>query len=277
MVFAGLEELARDQLNKEIVFEPTRLNLTRLVRFRCKSPEPAYELMNLNRFVNIARTVIGKKICVLSLEGWSGGKPEEFAWHYSELELMFRRPDTGQLAELLCDLIEGELLMETEVNPILDNGNVSFRIDTEVGGKTRIKFLSIDDLDADRISGDHPNIRHLVERMETALEKKDYPGVLAASSCVFETLAKVVFASPNVESSTFGSIFDGYKKRSKLPEFLLQYAKETYDRRCTEPLSGHGSTLPPSVSKEDAVVITELTKTCVRLERKLGGPVSSYV
>ena len=62
MVFAGLEELARDQLNKEIVFEPTRLNLTRLVRFRCKSPEPAYELMNLNRFVNIARTVIGKTI-----------------------------------------------------------------------------------------------------------------------------------------------------------------------------------------------------------------------
>lgn len=61
----------------------------------------------------------------------------------------------------------------------------------------------------------------------------------------------------------------------KLPEFLLQHAKDTYDRRNVEPLSGHGSTLPSTITKEDAVVIVELTKTCVRLERKLADPVSS--
>lgn len=275
MVFAGLTTSTRKKLETELVPETTRLNLTRLVRRRCKSDDPNVELVNINRFVNIARTALGKTIYVLTSDDMGMYEAPEFGWHFAELELIFRRPDTGDLAELLCDLVEGELLDEIEVNKLLESGNVSFRIATDDDGSVRFELLSVDDLEADPLSDDHPNIRLLVERMDSAFEHDDYSAVLHASASVFETLAKVVFASPTVENSTFGSIFEGYKNRSKLPAFLLQHAKDTYDRRNTEPLSGHGSTLPSTVTKEDALVIVELTKTCVRLERKLADPVSS--
>lgn len=275
MVFAGLAETIKGKLETELVPESTRLNLTRLVRRRCKSDDSSVELVNINRFVNIARTALGKTIYILSSDNMGMYEAPEFGWHFAELELIFRRPDTGELAELLCDLIEGEFLTDIEVNKLLESGNVSFRFATEDDGSVTLELLSVDELEAEPMSNEHPNIRMLIERMEAAFEQDDYSAVLHASASVFETLAKVVFASPTVEHSTFGSIFDGYKKRSKLPEFLLQHAKDTYDRRNTEPLSGHGSTLPSSVTKEDAVVIVELTKTCVRLERLLADPVST--
>lgn len=275
MAFAGLAETIKSKLETELVPESTRLNLTRLVRRRCKSNDSNVELVNINRFVNIARTALGKTIYILSSDDMGMYEAPEFGWHFAELELIFRRPDTGELAELLCDFIEGEFLTDIEVNKLLENGNVSFRFSTEDDGSVTLELLSVDELEAEPMSNEHPNIRLLIERMEAAFEQDDFSAVLHASASVFETLAKVVFASPTVENSTFGSIFDGYKKRSKLPEFLLQHAKDTYDRRNTEPLSGHGSTLPSSVTKEDAVVIVELTKTCVRLERQLADPVST--
>ena len=86
---------------------------------------------------------------------------------------------------------------------------------------------------------------------------------------IFETLAKLVFNSPNVENQTLASLFDGYRKRSELPEPLLDYILETYKRRNVEPLAGHGATKPPTVSAKEAAVLVEMTKMCVRLERRL--------
>jgi hypothetical protein len=96
-------------------------------------------------------------------------------------------------------------------------------------------------------------------------------GVLHASANIFETLAKLVFNSPNVKNQTLASLFDGYRKRSELPELLLDYVQETYKRRNIEPLAGHGATKPPTVSAKDAAVLVEMTKMCVRLERRLAG------
>jgi len=45
---------------------------------------------------------------------------------------------------------------------------------------------------------DHPNIRDLYKRMDSAFQSQDYAGVLHASANVFETLAKLIFADPNV-------------------------------------------------------------------------------
>lgn len=273
MAFKGLSKAKKDKLETEMVPDSTRLNLTRMVRARCKSTDINVELVNINRFVNISRTILGKTIYVLTSDDMGMYDSSEFAWHFAELELMFRRPDTCELAELLCDLIEGGFFDDTEINNLLKIGNVSFRYSAGDDGLVTLELLSVDELVSEPMANEHPNIRILIERMEAAFEQGDYSSVLHASASVFETLAKVVFASPAVESSTFGSIFEGYKKRSNLPKFLLQHAKDTYDRRNTEPLSGHGSTLPSSVTKEDAVIIVELTKTCVRLERRLAEPV----
>lgn len=274
MVFMGLDESTVQKLETELVPDSVRLNLTRLVRKRCKTDDPDIELININRFVNIARTGLGNTIYVLTSDDMGMYGPSEFAWHFAELELVFRRPDTGELAELICDLIESGLMDDAEVNAVFERGNVSFRVLMDDNGPAKIELLAVDEIDDEPLTHEHPNIRQLIERMEAAYSQDDYSAVLHASASVFETLAKVVFSSPQVENSTFGSIFDGYKKRSKLPEFLLQHAKDTYDRRNTEPLAGHGSTLPSTVTKDDAQVIIELTKTCVRLERKLAEPVA---
>jgi hypothetical protein len=41
-----------------------------------------------------------------------------------------------------------------------------------------------------------------------------------------------------------------------------------YNRRNREPLAGHGATTPLTVSQADATVLIEMTKMCVRLERR---------
>lgn len=129
--------------------------------------------------------------------------------------------------------------------------------------------LSIDDIEDEQASSDHPNIRLLINRMEEAFDNEDYSGVLPASASAFETLAKIVLHSSSIVSSALGNIIDGYKRGSKLPGFLLDHIKGIYDRRNSKPLAGHGSTLPSTVSKDDATILLEFTKTCVRIERKL--------
>jgi hypothetical protein len=92
---------------------------------------------------------------------------------------------------------------------------------------------------------------------------------LHASASIFETLAKLVFGNPNVENETLGAFFNGYRNRSALPAPVLDYILETYKRRNVEPLAGHGSTAAPTVSAKEASTLIEMTKMCVRLERRL--------
>ncbi|PYP89037.1 MAG: hypothetical protein DMF61_04905 [Blastocatellia bacterium AA13] len=119
---------------------------------------------------------------------------------------------------------------------------------------------------ARRHSDLHPNIHMLLGRMNDALERQDFAGVLHASASVFETLAKEVVGIAGVQNQTLKSFFDRYRKVSGLPQALLDYVLAIYDRRNKVPLAGHGSTLPPDISRQEATLMAELTKAFVNIE-----------
>jgi hypothetical protein len=115
----------------------------------------------------------------------------------------------------------------------------------------------------------HSNILILIERMDDALKRDDYPGVLHACANIFETLAKDIVGIPSVQDQTLKSFFERYRKNSTLPDEILDYILSIYDLRSTTPLAGHGSTRIPSISREQAVSLSEMTKAFVNIEYKL--------
>ncbi|MER2266105.1 hypothetical protein [Methylobacterium oxalidis] len=273
MYFDGLKKAEKRKLEAEVVSNDARLRLTRLMRSRCAARASEIELIRRNQFVNIGRTVLGLPIHRLEPDDWGTYADEEFGWHNAELELVMRRPDTAQLVEVLGDMLQQDMLPIARVNAILADDNVSVRFETrgdedDIG----VRLLAADELGEEEPEPEHPNVRLLVERMEAAFEHRDYAGVLHASATVFETLAKLVFGDPTVETQSLGGFIAGYRKRSLLPETLLDFIQDTYNRRNREPLAGHGATRPPSVKAADAAVLVEMTKTCVRLERRLARP-----
>lgn len=172
--------------------------------------------------------------------------------------------------EILGDLLQEGLLDATAVNGILADDNSSIRFETHgFEENVSLHLLSILKMEEKTENAEHPNIRLLVQRMETAYEQGDFSAVLHASASVFETLAKLVIDRPTVENQTLGGIFQCYRKQSNLPDAVLDYIKETYDRRNKEPLAGHGATTPPDVSGEEAAVLIEMTRMAVKLERRL--------
>ena len=228
-------------------------------------------LIQLNRCVNVANGVMGRPGYVLESEEFY--EPVEFAWHFGEAELLMLRPSTTQLAEILGDLLQERLLEVDEVNEVLAADGLSFSYGAEDserdGFGVSIEVLDeISSLD-DELESDHPNIRALVARMERSLSDSDASAVLHSSASIIETLAKDVVANPNVEDQPLGSFFASYRKSSRLPTEVLDYMHEIYRRRGAEPLAGHGNTKAPSISIEEAVVLSELTKSIVRVERQL--------
>ncbi len=115
----------------------------------------------------------------------------------------------------------------------------------------------------------HPNIQILIDRMDDTLRRDDYPGVLHASANIFETLAKDIVGIPSVQDQTLKSFFERYRKDSTLPNEILNYILDIYESRSTTPLAGHGSTRTPSISREVAISLSEMTKAFVRIEYKL--------
>lgn len=120
------------------------------------------------------------------------------------------------------------------------------------------------------LGSEHPNIRILVERMNSALERQDYSEVLHTSASVFETMAKDVVSLDSVQDQTLGSFFEKYRKESLLPDEVLDYIIEVYKARNKAPLAGHGSTRAPSISREVAITLAEMTQAFVRIEYRLG-------
>lgn len=270
MYFMGLSKADKKKLEAEVISNEARLKLTRLMRKACQSNDSNVTLINRNRYINIARTVLGLPIYRLEPDDMGMYMNEEFGWHLAETELVMRRPDTAQLVEILGDMVQENMLDFGAVNRILAEDNSSVRFVSEgFDEDVAVSILSEDEIEEDSDDADHPNIRLLIERMDTAFGQKDYAGVLHASANVFETLAKLVFNNPNVENQTLAAMFDGYRKRSELPAPLLDYILETYQRRNSEPLAGHGATKPPTVSATEASILVEMTKMCVRLERRL--------
>ncbi|WP_432359187.1 hypothetical protein [Sporosarcina sp. UB5] len=273
MSFMGLNQIDVERLQYEVISNEARLKLTRLIRNYSNDEDNNMQILRQNRFINIANNVLGKPIYVLEPDDAGYYDPVEHAWHLGEIELIMRLPSTAELVEILADLIQERLLDVDIINEVLisDGSSLEFELNN-YSDTVFVHVVPIEQIDEVDDSQEHPNIRKLIRRMENALSDEDYAGVLHASASVFETLAKDIFGLPSVENQTLASFFDGYRNRSNLPESVLDYILEIYKRRNVEPLAGHGSTLPPSIEREEAIMLSEMTKTFVRLERKLAMP-----
>jgi hypothetical protein len=270
MAFLGLNKSQKKQLEYEVVPYSAKLQLTRLLRAWIESADNTNDwVIRANSIVNICRNVMKLPVSLVEVNEWGDYEYYDAGWLRSEIEVAMRRPDTIELIETLADLIQADWVGIDEVNDILsDNGvAVSFEKDER---SVKVRIISLEDIEDEDDDVEIPNIRHLIQRMETALESSDFPGVLHSSASVFETLAKDVFQNPNVDDKSLGSFFEGYRKASRLPAPVLDYIKAVYDRRNTEPLAGHGQVSTPSITQEEAIVLSEMTKAFVKIERKLG-------
>lgn len=113
------------------------------------------------------------------------------------------------------------------------------------------------------------NIEFLVKRMNSAFQRRDYPGVLHASASIFETLAKDIVDEPSVQEKSLGSFFDLYARESALPEAILLYIRDVFRLRNKTPLAGHGNVQAPEITREAAIVLSEMTKAIVQIEYTL--------
>jgi hypothetical protein len=82
-------------------------------------------------------------------------------------------------------------------------------------------------------------------------------------------MAKDIVGTPTVEDQTLGSFFSRYRKDSALPAEVLDYILTIYNLRSATPLASHGSTKAPSISKETAIILVEMTKAFIRMEYRL--------
>jgi hypothetical protein len=275
MPFMGLTKSQTQQLELEVVPHDVRLKLTRLIRDVCSGPDVSIELVRMSKFVNIANNVMHRQIYELEPDDWGEDYPH--AWHaviHSQFELVMRRPTTVELAEILGDYLQSEMLDVRKVNNLLKDGRCGFSFKSpEAFGRDKVAIsvnvVPTDSIPEPDLSSDHQNIRVLAKRMDNALEQKDTSGVLHAAASIFETLAKDVVKNPSIQNKTLGGFFELYRNNSLLPSPILDYIKQVYDQRNTEPLAGHGSTTLPSITPAEAIVLVEMTKGIVRSERKL--------
>ena len=256
-----LSDSKLEELEFEIVSQELRVYLTRLIErdenFR------SFEMINKNFIINRSRTLLGKSIYVLDSEDH---EPAEYAWHAAEFELALRRGNTIQFIELLCEILERNWIGVSEVNNALKKEKLSFRVALN-NFSASVKVLSLAKVIEDTPDEDeHPNIRVLVERMQSALEAKDFSSVLHSSASIFETLAKDIIGTQTIQDQTLGSFFSQYQNRTNLSSEIQQKIIDTYKARNTEPLAGHGSTSDVSLSESDAITLSELTKAFVKIE-----------
>lgn len=253
------------QLEYEVISQELRVHLTRLIENNDSFKK--FVIIHQNWIVNRSRNLIGETIYTLSANEY-GYEDIEYAWHNGEFELSLRRLDSIRLIEILGDIIEREWLSLNEVNHLLQTEGASFRFNYDYG-KLLVEVFPIPLEEESPIHDEHPNIRTLVSRMNNALDLNDFSAVLHSSACIFETLAKDVVGIPSIQDKTLGAFFERYKKDSKLPEDLKEKILEVYNLRNTTPLAGHGSIKSPTITAEEAITLTELTKAFVRIEYKL--------
>lgn len=271
MGFMGLTKVQRQNLEFEVVSERARLLLTRLLRHATNAQSPTVKIVLQNNAINIAHNVLGLPIYVLEAEDGDYYYPSEYGWHNAEIELLMRRPNTPDLVEVLADFIQEGVLCARDVNEILENENLSFHFKEDGSLDDRdvqVKVLSVEEIEESE-SEEHPNIRLLINRMNSSLDNDDPAGVLHASASVFETLAKDVINIQSVQDQTLASFFERYRKDSGLPEKVLDYILDIYKKRNVEPLAGHGSTKLSKITKKEAVILAEMTRAFVRIERQL--------
>lgn len=271
-----LSQDQKKQLEYEVVSQELRFYLTRLIeRNELFSEEdesfPDRAFINKNWLINRSRNFLELPIYVLEADNWGGYQPSEYAWHFGEWELCLRRLDTPSLIELICEVMERGWLTPNIVNNALKKEGTSFRFTGSIQNRNiGVVVLPIDKLEKEAAPpNEHQNVRILVARMETALETDDYSAVLHSSASIFETLAKDIVGIPSVQDQTLASFFERYKKDSQLPEEILNKILTVYIERNKMPLAGHGSIQTPKITKEEAIILSEQTKSYVRMEYRL--------
>jgi len=184
--------------------------------------------------------------------------------------LVARRPDTPQLIETLADIANTTNLDVEDVNAILEADGCSARLARGDDNSVLVEILELPDLADEALAvEDNKNLRLLFERMDRAMQDRDWSLVLHTGASAFETLAKQVVPNPNIQTQSLGGWFSLYRNHSKLAVPLLDAIEEIFKRRNIEPLAGHGSIQDPAITEEEAVQVKVLTQALVRLERLL--------
>jgi len=272
MAFQELSNSDKKQLEFEVVSKKTRQRLTRLLREAVQHEDINIQIYRQNGAVNIAHNILGLRFYILEADAWGDYHPSEHSWHAGEIEILMHRPDTIQWVETIGDLLQSGIMDLDSVNKILEEEKQSFLFYNESSygvNDIYVHILTPADIPVENNEKEHPNIRLLVDRMDLALKNNDLSGVLHTSASIFETLAKDIVNLDTVQDKTLASFFDRYRKDSKLPTPVLDYMLDIYKQRNTEPLAGHGSLDMPTITLEQAIVLSEMTKAFVRIERNL--------
>lgn len=257
------------QLEFEVLSKDFLIYLTRYLLEWADNAEFSEEIIaRKNRIINLSSTIIGDKIYLLESDDTGAYQQAEYDWHESNFLLVFRRLNTVQFIEFACELLRAGYFKIDFLNDALKLEGASFRF-TKERDNYKIEVFDIEQIEEADISEEHPNIRLLISRMETSLERGDFSGVLHSSASVYETMAKNVVGIPTIQDKTLKSFFNRYKIDSKLPVPILEFILETYDKRNVTPLAGHGSLEEPNITKEEAIILSEMTKSIVRIEGKL--------
>jgi hypothetical protein len=259
------------QLEFEVLSKDFLIYLTRILLDWTEDTEYLESVIaRKNRIINLSRTITGDKIYVLESDDMGVYEQAEYDWHDSNFLLAFRRLDTIEFIEFACELLRSGYFDIDFLNVSLKKERASFRF-RKNDQKLEVEVFKLDEIEEADISEEHPNIRLLVSRMDNFLENEDYSGVLHSSASIFETMAKDVVGIPTVQDKTLKSFFERYKLDSNLPEPILDYILDTYNKRNVTPLAGHGSLKEPNINKEQSIILSEMTKTIVRIEGKLKG------
>jgi len=253
------------QLQYEVLSQDFYIYLTRHLNEWCEETEDTLTIiMRKNRLINFSRTISGGKIYTLTDDLES----IEFSWHDSNFLLIFRELDTIEFIEYVCDLINYEYFKIDFINELLKKEGASFYIYSSAN-ELGIEIYSIEEIEKETLDGEHVNIRTLVARMESAFENSDFGNVLHASASIFEVMAKDIIGIASIQDQTLKSFFDRYRTDSKLPKEILDYILKTYDSRNSTALAGHGSLTVPDITKEQAIILNEMTKAFVRIEYRI--------
>ena len=187
-MFMGLTKSQQDKLQYEVISEKARLKLTRLIRNATFREESDIALIFKNRYINMARNILGLPLYVLNADDWGEYYPSEYAWHNGELELLMRRPNTSQLIETLADYIQNHMLDADEVYQILEEDGVliKFIVEDKFNHiEVSVYIPEIEEIESELGEKEHPNIRMLVNRIDASIQREDYPNVLHACASIF--------------------------------------------------------------------------------------------
>lgn len=210
-------------------------------------------------------SICERQIYVLEPACFGNYSEQEYVWHEGEFQVCIRRLDSVQFIEFLAEIVESTDVTKDEANTLLSEAKSSVRF-REDGGQVVVNVAPLaGNMNVDKEA--NPNLRTLVDRMDRSVDSKDYAAALSNCALAIEVISKETMASSSVDDRSFGSYFEGYKKKNGLPGVVVDWMLEIYKKRTGEPLAGHGQRRSPIITGEEATLIVEMTKVFIRYER----------